>query len=175
MLDPEIIKNVPIGDSRYTLKRVEDFCRNYLIYGNVGSYRDFCKMVFELIEQQDLLANKLDKDAYTFFYENEKRLWQSYKYSWNDLHKIPKTTGVYVIGHLQNVLYIGESKNMWDRLYKHHRIANHSSFRNRLKKLNLDTPEFFKYVYVCCVELPYGRKEFEEYLIHNYKPLCNKE
>ena len=173
MLNTQIPKDIPLGNSRFTLRRVENFCRNYL-YANGNMHRAFCEMIIELIEQHKISKKELEKDAYTFFFEKERCLWCSNKYAWDDLNKIPKSNGVYMICNGQQILYIGESKNMWDRLYRHHRIANHSTFRNRLKKLKLDTPEFFEDVYVQLVELPFGRKEFEEYLINRCCPLCNK-
>lgn len=117
----------------------------------------------------------------------EEQLIESQSISWNKISEIPRINGVYMICHIgyPNILYIGESKDIWDRFYKHHRIGNCSSFISQLRKTLIPRkcnyqPQdvMIKQCLEECVikylELPYGRKEFEEYLINKYKPKFNK-
>jgi excinuclease UvrABC nuclease subunit len=108
------------------------------------------------------------------FEQKEQELIQATSLMWHQINELPKANGVYMICHIDfpNVIYIGESKNMWDRFWKHHRTGNASSFRDNLKRANLDNV-----VEECTVKfivLQYGRKELEEYLIAKYNPKFNR-
>lgn len=91
--------------------------------------------------------------------------------AWKDLKYLPKSNGVYIIYYKMTILYIGESKNIWDRFYKHHRTGNNSSFR---RIFDLYFPkQFLNELTIKYNILDYGRKELEEYLIARYNPLLN--
>lgn len=112
-----------------------------------------------------------------FFEKQEQRLSKQKQYAWAELKEVPKEKGLYVIIQKDEneICYIGESKNLHDRLYNHHRTGNHSSFRKNLaKKFNesLQT-EFLTKCVVTCLPMLYGRKELEEYLVEKYKPVFN--
>lgn len=88
-----------------------------------------------------------------------------------NLNKLPKENGVYIYIENDKAIYIGSSRNIWDRNYKHHRIGNNSDFANALKldgrDINLDK---FKIQYKV---LDIGRAEFEEFLIEYFNPKYN--
>lgn len=117
-----------------------------------------------------------------FFEEHEQKLLAQPSIMWQQLKTCPKDKGLYMICHIDypRVCYIGESKNMYDRLYNHHRTGNHSSFRRNLEKLNkkvseLKLSQFLEECSVKCLPMEYGRKELEEYLIEKYRPKYNAE
>ena len=111
-----------------------------------------------------------------FFEQQEKKLLKAKPVYWKDINTLPKVNGVYII-YNETICYIGESKNIWDRFFKHHRIGNCSTFINNLvKEYNGDKFEaqsYLKDCYIKYIELEYGRKELEEYLLNKYKPKYN--
>lgn len=107
------------------------------------------------------------------FEQKEKELLNIPRLAWKDMHRLPKTNGVYMIHFAEQILYIGESKNIWDRFWKHHRTGNASSFRTNMIKAKVDST-ILENCTIQYVQLLYGRKEFEEYLIEKYKPIFNK-
>lgn len=107
------------------------------------------------------------------FEQKEQELLNSPKLAWQDMSRLPKANGVYIIYLAEQILYIGESKNIWDRFWKHHRTGNASSFRSNMYKANVDSA-ILKNCTIQYVQLLYGRKELEEYLIEKYKPVFNK-
>lgn len=124
-----------------------------------------------------------------FFEEYEQKLLSCEPLPWQKLETIPHINGVYMIWtdwHQDGgeFVYIGESKNLYDRFYRHHNTGNNSSFRDRLQKDIQATDELPQDVVIdsylgdCLikyVELPYGRKELEEYLIKKYNPRYNRQ
>ena len=112
-----------------------------------------------------------------FFEQQEKKLIKAQLVYWKDINTLPKVNGVYYIYKKGTICYIGESKNIWDRFFKHHRIGNCSTFINNLvKEYNGDKFEVQSYLkdcYIKYIELEYGRKELEEYLLNKYKPKYN--
>ena len=112
-----------------------------------------------------------------FFEQQEKKLLKAQLVYWKDINTLPKVNGVYYIYKKGTICYIGESKNIWDRFFKHHRIGNCSTFINNLvKEYNGDKFEVQSYLkdcYIKYIELEYGRKELEEYLLNKYKPKYN--
>ena len=120
-----------------------------------------------------------------FFIEKERQLLETNPTMWQNLNQIPKCNGIYMICHIDfpYILYIGESKNLWDRLFKHHRTGNCSSFRSNLLKdykFNKNQPkdiqidQLLSECVVRYLKLDYGRKELEEYLIDKYNPTFNR-
>ena len=116
----------------------------------------------------------------------EKQLISCKPISWTNLKEIPRINGVYMICHIgyPNIVYIGESKDIFDRIWKHHRTGNCSAFRSNLQKyysanknqpIDVQIKQFLDECVVKYVELPYGRKEFEEYLITKYNPKYNRQ
>ena len=98
-----------------------------------------------------------------FFEQQEKKLLKAQLVYWKDINTLPKVNGVYYIYKKGTICYIGESKNIWDRFFKHHRIGNCSTFINNLvKEYNGDKFEVQSYLkdcYIKYIELEYGRKE----------------
>ena len=111
-----------------------------------------------------------------FFDQQEKKLLKAKPIYWGDINTLPKVNGVYII-YNETICYIGESKNIWDRFFKHHRIGNCSTFVNNLvKEYNgnkFEAQNYLKNCYIKYIELEYGRKELEEYLLSKYKPKYN--
>lgn len=117
-----------------------------------------------------------------FFKQKEKQLLETNPTMWQNMNELPKSNGVYMICHIgfPYVVYIGESKNLWDRFWKHHRTGNCSSFRQNLfkcfknDKKDLCIEQFLNECVIKFIELNYGRKELEEYLISKYCPKFNR-
>ena len=107
------------------------------------------------------------------FEQKEQELLNNPKLAWKDMSRLPKANGVYIIYLAEQILYIGESKNIWDRFWKHHRTGNASSFRANMIKENIES-SILDNCTIQYVQLLYGRKELEEYLIEKYKPVFNK-
>ena len=105
---------------------------------------------------------------------SEQKLFKSRGYSWSEIPRIANANGVYLITHGNEIVYIGESKNILNRFRKNHATGRNSAFRKNLAELN-DLPD--NYLLECeirYIAIPYGRKELEEALIDKYDPLCNK-
>lgn len=129
--------------------------------------------------------NIADTDIQKLFEANKQRLFNQEPYMWHQIRNIPTSKGVYVICHLtpDRIVYVGESKNMYDRIYNHHRTGNNSSFRRNLEAIKFKNQfqdrrviisQFLDECIVYCLPLVMGRKELEEYLIKDLKPLYNK-
>lgn len=108
-----------------------------------------------------------------FMVRNEKILLSGNLIPWDTLKEnIPRSNGVYaVFDKDQNMLYVGSSKNLYDRLYNHHRTHNNSDLFLRLSEF--DSEQTLESCYVKFVLLDYGRAEFEEYMIEKYNPALN--
>ncbi len=101
--------------------------------------------------------------------------------------KKEKTNGVYVLYNANDeLIYAGESKNIFDRIYNHHRRGNGSELLNKIKEYNEfksinEAKSYFSTCYIQYIEVKYGRSELEEYIIqikdppfNNYKKKQNK-
>ena len=118
-----------------------------------------------------------------FLEERFNELIEQKSIPWSELKTIPKKKGCYIICHIgyPRVIYVGESKDMYDRLYNHHRTGNCSSFRRNLEDIKSSNrpketaiSQFLDECVVKCLPLDYGRKELEEYIIAKLNPQYNK-
>ena len=119
--------------------------------------------------------------AQQFFDYSSKQLFNCPEVEWTEenLMNLPRINGVYVIYHSSGkILYVGESKNIYDRIYNHHRPGNASELTNKMRlhfefKTDEELSQYLSECYIKYVELAYGRSELEEYLIDKYTPLFN--
>ncbi|EEF63331.1 hypothetical protein [Pedosphaera parvula] len=103
------------------------------------------------------------------------------------LKHVPYLGGVYVLWRNQVgdwiPIYVGESSNLWDRLYEMTCLGRHNAIQKLVDKEGetpirnvsiLERPEI-NGIHVSFVQLPIGRKEAEEFLIAKWrKTLINK-
>lgn len=111
-----------------------------------------------------------------FFKQQSKLLCNSEKIPWGKIKQLPKSNGVYMLTHRKSnrILYIGESKNIYDRIYNHHNKRNGSDLLKKMEEIcEHNLQNFLNECYIQVVKLNYGRSELEEYLIDTYKPLLN--
>lgn len=103
------------------------------------------------------------------------------------LDNIPPVPGVYAFFDGDgNILYVGESGNLWERMNEVNRTVNHS-FRRQIgnvkfhgiksgKKFCAEVESqlddyFDTYLYVSFIEVNFGRLEIETYIITYYQEL----
>lgn len=111
-----------------------------------------------------------------FFKQQSELLRNNEKIPWRKIKQLPKSNGVYILTHpkINRILYVGESKNIYDRIYNHHNKRNGSDLLKRMEEIcEHDLQNFLNECYIQVVKLDYGRSELEEYLIDTYKPLLN--
>lgn len=101
-------------------------------------------------------------------------------YIWNKqvLKEIPHDNGVYAFCKDDTVLYIGQSKNLHDRIYNHHFSENNSNLLSNLRELlaKLDIDDINGYIESCCIRivtLEIGRAELEDLAIKTIDPILN--
>lgn len=134
--------------------------------------------------------NELLEKAQNDLFSSEKHKFQKDK-NWRDL-SIPNTPGVYALyENKTNLLYIGETGNLRERMSEINRTVNHS-FRKQLgyskfggvksrKKyddfIEEQLDEFFiEKLYVSFLEVNFGRLEIETFIItNNQEKLLNSE
>ena len=102
---------------------------------------------------------------------------------------IPKTSGVYFIWYKNTIIYIGQSKNLYNRIKNHFREEKITEYNNKLqnetnkdwipaKILAYSRYNFFQ-IYRDDLEISYIELEaeklnnFEEKAISKYKPIFN--
>ena len=89
------------------------------------------------------------------------------------LKKLPKINGVYVLYASDGtMLYIGSSKNIYDRVYNHHRRGG-TDLTERLRKLDIRPDLYLPSCYLKYIAVEYGRAELEEFLIKHFDPKLN--
>lgn len=84
----------------------------------------------------------------------------------------PKVPGVYALVHKGEIVYIGESKNLADRV-SHHLHKNGSCLLDKISSTVRNTDEYLEQCSMKFLEVNFGRLELEEFLIEKYKPLFN--
>ena len=90
------------------------------------------------------------------------------------LIKLPKDNGVYVLYASDGtVLYVGSSKNIYDRVYNHHRTESNSDLIERLRKAGIRPDLYLPSCYLKYVAVDYGRAELEEFFINHFNPMLN--
>ena len=96
------------------------------------------------------------------------------------LKTIPEVNGVYVLSRKDKFLYVGQSRNIYDRIVKHHWTRNNSNMLNNLEifhyktlKECLSLEEFMKDCYIQYVEVKLGRAELEDYILSEVDPILN--
>ena len=96
------------------------------------------------------------------------------------LKTIPQVNGVYVLSRKDKFLYVGQSRNLYDRIVNHHWTRNNSSMLKNLEifhyktlKESLSLDEFIKDCYIQFVEVKLGRAELEDYIISKVDPILN--
>ena len=113
-------------------------------------------------------------------YKKLEELLNNTPYIWNKqiLKEIPHDNGVYAFCKDDTVLYIGQSKNLYDRIYNHHFSENNSNLLSNLRELlaKLDINNIDEYISSCCIriiKLEVGRAELEDLAISTLKPILN--
>jgi len=120
-------------------------------------------------------------------------------YGWSAISKLPKEAGVSAIYKGKELLYVGESENIFNKFVKHHDNPNSKCpFRRNLAESKLEIPfkkndkgkkvavapahevdsKTQEYLQHCCVRyllVDLGRTELKEYIIKRYSPVLNKK
>lgn len=143
--------------------------------------------------------NELQNEAENIIKDGYQVLAESEAFPWSSINKIPKEAGVSAIYKGKELLYVGESENIYNKFVKHYDNPNSKSpFRRNLAEVKLEIPfkknekgkkvstisayemdtKIKAYVQNCCfrylvVEL--GRTELKEYIIKRYRPALNKK
>ena len=103
----------------------------------------------------------------------------------NKSNTIPHEPGIYLVSYKsesKRPIYIGETKDLHERIKDMHRTVNHTlrrSIGNKLFKNRKDIEnklDAFFQKKLCLQVLPveFGRKEIEEYLVRKYSTKYNK-
>lgn len=116
-----------------------------------------------------------------FYKPKVKLLFKCPKINWTleNLRNLPRENGVYALFNNDGTfLYVGESKNIYDRVYKHHRTGQASALRAKMQEYFgfKNTQELDDYLSCCYLQLitfDYGRSELEEYIINKFHPIFN--
>lgn len=146
-------------------------------------------MTWEAVQQD---AENLVKEGYQILSESEL-------FGWSEINKLPKEAGVSAIYKGKELLYVGESENMYNKFVKHHDNPNSKSpFRRNLAEVKLEIPfkknekgkkestipneeinaKTNEYLKKCCFRylvVDLGRSELTEYIIKRYSPVLNKK
>lgn len=142
---------------------------------------------------------EIQKDAENLVIEGYQILTESQLFDWASISKLPKEAGVSAIYKGKELLYVGESENLYNRFVKHHDNPNSKSvFRRNLAEVKLGIPfkknekgkkistmpqdeidkKTNEYIKQCCVRylvVDLGRSELKEYIIKRYSPVLNKK
>jgi predicted GIY-YIG superfamily endonuclease len=140
--------------------------------------------------------NKLQLNYNNLLEQGENKLFSSKKYLWNECD-VPDYPGVYIVFNGEDIIYIGESTNLFERYNTHSEKTYFSALRRHIGKtfLNLkflqtekkrknrefrseDDSKISLYLDKCeaiFFKVEIGRKELEEYLIRKYNPILNKK
>lgn len=142
---------------------------------------------------------EIQKDAENLIKEGYQILTDSELFGWDCIDKIPKEAGVSAIYKGKELLYVGESENIYNRFVKHHNNPNSKSiFRRNLAEVKLGIPfkkndkgkkvstvpteevdaKIKDYIKECCFRyllVDLGRSELKEYIIRRYSPVLNKK
>lgn len=97
------------------------------------------------------------------------------------LKQLPKKNGVYLFCRNDKYLYVGSSRNIYDRVANHHWTRNNSQLLNNLEEffntfhLNklLPLDDYLKDCYIQYIEVEFGRAEIEDYIIEKCNPILN--
>lgn len=87
------------------------------------------------------------------------------------IKSLPKVNGVYALYHNEEIVYIGESKNIRDRLTHHYKQNGSGLLKTIAQEEDINT-----YMSECTIKIlpiKIGRSEIEEYLIHKLNPRFN--
>lgn len=142
---------------------------------------------------------EIQNDAENIIKEGYEALTESNAYGWSRLDVLPKEAGVSAIYRGKELLYVGESENIYNRFVKHHdNPSSKSVFRRNLAEVKLGIPfkknekgkkistvpqheidaKIAEFVSGCCIRylvIELGRSELKEYIIKRYSPVLNKK
>jgi hypothetical protein len=111
------------------------------------------------------------------------KLIESPKLPWSreGINDLPKQNGVYVFARNDKYLYVGSSRNIYDRVVNHHWTKNNSALLSNLeeffntfyldKLMSLD--DYLKDCYIQYIVVDFGRAEIEDYIIETCNPILN--
>jgi hypothetical protein len=142
---------------------------------------------------------EIQNDAENLVKDGYQKLTDSQLFDWSRISKIPQEAGVSAIYKGKELLYVGESENIYNKFAKHYNNPNSKAvFRRNLAEVKLGIPfkknekgkkvstlpeaeiiaKTEEYIKSCCfryliVEL--GRTELKEYIIKRYSPVLNKK
>ncbi len=146
-------------------------------------------MIWQEVQQN---ADELVKEGYHILSESEL-------FGWAEINKLPKEAGVSAIYKGKELLYVGETENLYNKFTKHHDNPNSKSiFRRNLAEVKLEIPfkknakgkkestmpveeinaKTNEYLKNCCFRYlltDLGRTELKEYIIKRYSPVLNKK
>lgn len=142
---------------------------------------------------------EIQENSETLYKEGYQILTESQLFDWSEISKTPKEAGVYIIYKGKELLYAGESENLYNSFIRQHdNSSSKSTFRRNLAEVKLGIPfqknekgkkvatipteevdkktnEFIKN---CCfryILTDLGRSELKEYIIKRYSPVLNKK
>ena len=94
-------------------------------------------------------------------------------YPWSHRKSSPKDAGIYLIYKDDELVYVGETSNIYDRL-THHENGNGSALKEKIHDYSGVEP--YEYLQGCLLRtfvVKLGRLEVEKYLIDKYNPVFN--
>lgn len=142
---------------------------------------------------------EIQNDAENLVKEGYEILTNSALFDWSHISKIPQEAGVSAIYKGKELLYVGESENIYNKFTKHYGNSNSKSvFRRNLAEVKLGIPfkknekgkkistmpeaeiiaKTDEYLKGCCfrfLTVDLGRTELKEYIIKRYSPVLNKK
>ena len=142
---------------------------------------------------------EIQNDAENLVKEGYEILTNSALFNWSHISKIPQEAGISAIYKGKELLYVGESENIYNKFTKHYDNSNSKSvFRRNLAEAKLGIPfkknekgkkvstmpeaeviaKTDEYLKGCCfryLRVDLGRTELKEYIIKRYSPVLNKK
>ena len=103
---------------------------------------------------------------------------------WSEWNKdVPRLGGVYTLWKASNPVYVGETCNLWDRIYEMAQRGRHGALSKLLSPADgqvrgvaITNVESVRSLEISWLPIELGRKEIEEYLIARWRrTVVNKE
>lgn len=142
---------------------------------------------------------EIQDNAEKIIIEGYEALTESKQYDWSRINDLPKEAGVSAIYKGKELLYVGESENIFNKFTKHYNNPSSKTvFRRNLAEVKLGIPfkkndkgrkvstipqfeidtktaEFVRNCTIRYMLVDLGRTELKEYIIKRYSPPLNKK
>ena len=92
---------------------------------------------------------------------------------WTERKSVPKEPGIYILSNDGEIVYIGETSNIYDRL-THHENGNGSALKEKIQDYtSLNPIDYLNNCMLKVLPIKFGRLEIEKHLIRKYNPIFN--